>query len=645
MLKGKIMTEKRIAEDLIKRFINFITFANLPIKRKFLLFALGVLFWFAMITAICIVTLIGINKRTDSIVNHVVPQGMVVRKITEKLQELNINVADILKTSDAIDVVKKAELSKKLSEDIKSFLSVLLLGGQINDIQRETGKVMESFTVESVKGDNDGKNYINNLTHSLEISDRKIEEIVSLKMNILDKGFGDNGQLLQQINEYKKMLGGLISLTNDYSVKVTRMYKINSGKIKLTSAFTTYTIIVFFIIATGLLIIFTIWISRSIAIPVKSIIRQIRALGEGEVDLSKRIAITSKDEIGVLSKDFNELMEEIHSMATFKKVIEEDDSLEDVYSRLGKIFSDKLGFKDYVIYEVANSQNKMKPVYPIMLNDKEIFCNYDILSNCNLCKAVKTGHLISPVAYPRPCKQFCADTGKSHVCIPMIIGGSAGGVVQFLFAGDQTEYSQNDRRLFKASQYIKESISVLEAKRLMNTLRESALKDTLTGLYNRRFLQEYTETLVAGITRRGKSVGLIMCDLDYFKQVNDVYGHNVGDTVLKETSATIKNCVRASDIIIRFGGEEFLALMLDIQEGDAFSLAEKIRQTVQEAKIKVTDGIVKKTISLGVSEFPQDTEGFWQAIKFADVALYRAKETGRNKSVRFTPDMWTEEQF
>ena len=136
-----------------------------------------------------------------------------------------------------------------------------------------------------------------------------------------------------------------------------------------------------------------------------------------------------------------------------------------------------------------------------------------------------------------------------------------------------------------------------------------------------------------------------MCDLDFFKQVNDVYGHNIGDSVLRETSNIIKKCVRTSDLVIRFGGEEFLVLMLDINQGETEKAAEKIRETIESTKIKVSDGTIKKTISLGVSEFPADAESFWQAIKFADVALYKAKDTGRNKVVRFTEEMWEEQEF
>lgn len=136
-----------------------------------------------------------------------------------------------------------------------------------------------------------------------------------------------------------------------------------------------------------------------------------------------------------------------------------------------------------------------------------------------------------------------------------------------------------------------------------------------------------------------------MCDIDYFKQVNDVYGHNVGDMILKDTSIIIKKQIREADLAIRFGGEEFLVLLIDINEGEAEGLAEKIRKTMEDTKFKVPDGTLKKTISLGVTEFPVDTDSFWQAIKFADVALYKAKETGRNKSLRFNKEMWTAEEF
>ena len=140
-------------------------------------------------------------------------------------------------------------------------------------------------------------------------------------------------------------------------------------------------------------------------------------------------------------------------------------------------------------------------------------------------------------------------------------------------------------------------------------------------------------------------MGLLMCDLDFFKQTNDTYGHDIGDVVIKETSNIMRKVVRGTDLVVRFGGEEFLVLLLDIKPEDAVEVAEKIRQRVEDMKIKVNGGFIQKTISIGVCEFPTDTQNFWEAVKYADVALYKAKELGRNKVIRFSAEMWAEEKY
>ncbi len=390
-------------------------------------------------------------------------------------------------------------------------------------------------------------------------------------------------------------------------------------------------------------------IGTGITRPLRKVITGLKdiASGKGDIVLTKRIAITSIDEIGLLSSEFNGLMEAIGSLTVFKKVIEEDESVEEVYGRLGEAFTGSLGMKECHILEVVGAAGKMVQVYPATPDAAPPRCDPQILETCDLCKAKRTGHSISSLTFPAICRHFRGEPGQEHACIPMVVGGGAVGVVQFVLEGAEHRAvaRETEARLFRVEQYIKESLPVIETKRLMTTLREASLRDPMTGLHNRRYLQEYTEKIVAGTLRRGKKVGLVMCDLDYFKQVNDTHGHAVGDLVLKETSAIISRSVRESDIVIRFGGEEFLVVLLDVNEGEALTIAEKIRARVEATKIKVPDGTLSKTISLGVSEFPTDTGALWHCIKFADVALYKAKEGGRNRSVRFTADMWKEEQF
>jgi len=388
-----------------------------------------------------------------------------------------------------------------------------------------------------------------------------------------------------------------------------------------------------------LLSVFSFWIQRSFTKPINAMINQIESIVEGNIDLSKKIVIKSQDEIGELSDRINKLLDTIYEMNFFKKVIEEDDSPQDIYSRLAGVFT-TLGLKTFQIYEVSNSKNAMRP----MIDSEEETCNKDILVNSALCRAKRTSDIVSSIAYQDICKQFIKRGGRGHICVPMIIGESTGGVTQFIF-DDSEPIGDISKRVLRAQQYIKEALPVLEAKRLMDTLKESSLRDPMTGLYNRRFLEEYSETLVAMTHRRGTNIGLLMCDLDFFKEVNDTYGHNVGDVVLREVANIIKDSVRSSDIVVRFGGEEFLALLQDIKDGEAINVGEKIRKKVEETKIKMPRGFIHKTISIGIAEFPKDAANFWQSIKYADIALYKAKDSGRNQVVRFTKDMWTVDTY
>jgi diguanylate cyclase (GGDEF)-like protein len=372
------------------------------------------------------------------------------------------------------------------------------------------------------------------------------------------------------------------------------------------------------------------------------------ASGKGDVDLTKRIAITSIDEIGILSTEFNCLMESINCLNTFKKIIEEDETVSDIYARLWRVFTIDLAFQECVIYEVDQIHHRMLPAYPPDLKEETVPCNGEILDNTELCKACRTGHLISSAEFPAICRHFLHGDQREHYCIPMTIGGGTVGVVQFLVPAYKipADRATNERHVYKAEQYIKESLPVIEAKRLMQTLRDSALTDQLTGLHNRRFLQESVENICSGAKRRGKLIGLLMCDLDYFKQVNDTYGHAAGDKVLQQTAHAIRSAVREADLVIRFGGEEFLIVLMDIRENDALLVAEKVRDRVFQTRFRLDgDQVLQKTISVGVCEYPLDGDSFWQSIKYADVALYRSKESGRNRCTRFTTEMWADGQF
>lgn len=133
----------------------------------------------------------------------------------------------------------------------------------------------------------------------------------------------------------------------------------------------------------------------------------------------------------------------------------------------------------------------------------------------------------------------------------------------------------------------------------------------------------------------------MLCDVDLFKQVNDTYGHDAGDIVLTEIANILRSSLRASDLVFRYGGEEFLVLLMDAKKDTAVMIAEKIRANVASTQFHLGESNIHKTISIGVSEFPdKQADNIPDAIKQADIALYKAKGSGRDKVIKFDHGMW-----
>jgi diguanylate cyclase (GGDEF)-like protein len=163
-------------------------------------------------------------------------------------------------------------------------------------------------------------------------------------------------------------------------------------------------------------------------------------------------------------------------------------------------------------------------------------------------------------------------------------------------------------------------------------LRRLATTDGLTGLYNHRAFQDLLQKRVSEANRHGRSLALMMLDLDHFKSVNDKHGHPVGDAVLKAVSTTIKGLLRNEDILARYGGEEFAVILPETTIKGAILLAERIRTAVAELVIKINSASLNVTVSLGISaNHPDQGDGDKSAlIEAADKALYMAKNAGRN---------------
>ncbi|MFD3397934.1 diguanylate cyclase [Alteromonas macleodii] len=166
---------------------------------------------------------------------------------------------------------------------------------------------------------------------------------------------------------------------------------------------------------------------------------------------------------------------------------------------------------------------------------------------------------------------------------------------------------------------------------LNEELKTASRVDGLTGLYNRRYWQERFDEMHKLCVRREKPSTALMLDIDHFKRINDTYGHQAGDKVIKMLAALIKRCVRETDLAGRYGGEEFAIILNDSSVEDAKIVAERIRQLAQRLMVEHEGESISFTVSLGLAQFSPDFKGAMAWLECADQALYEAKENGRNQ--------------
>ncbi|MBA3005107.1 MAG: diguanylate cyclase [Desulfocapsa sp.] len=597
------------------------------------------LFGFALLIFFNAISLQKIADRNHIIRDIAIPQYKISQYILRNINGFKISLIYILNAPQLTEDDRNIIANERRLSDLKTMIDALQNGGPVLDVAKVANKTLDVFTVQK---SNDPE--VNTLVASL-----------AQESHLLDQAFHALTECLvsQCPAEKKEPLTADLtgSLDKLYNLVITMAVASNNQHTdqftKLNDIITTSTSrsLLIGICIAAVLTIATLLYILLIAKPMQDILNKITWIAKGDSERSQHIAVKSNDEVGQLAHQLNIMVDNTFSLNTFKAIIEEEESTTEVNQRLAHLLCDRYHLDKLYIYEVTGTKNNMSVAYASNFDN---VCSPDIFDDANYCRAKRTGHDISSLQFPEICKKFPHGDRFEHHCIPMMANGKVVGVVQLLFErGSSAEKRDEFEYLVKrATRYIKEATPVIEAKRFASALQETTLRDPMTDLYNRRFLETYSNTLVASTMRRATTVGILMCDMDFFKEVNDTYGHETGDVVLIKTAEVLKSCVRASDMVIRYGGEEFVILLIDVKNSqDILDLAERIRSTMELTVINVPDGTLKKTLSIGASEFPGDTEGFWEAIKFADVALYRAKNEGRNRVVRFSPEMWEQEKY
>jgi diguanylate cyclase (GGDEF)-like protein/PAS domain S-box-containing protein len=249
------------------------------------------------------------------------------------------------------------------------------------------------------------------------------------------------------------------------------------------------------------------------------------------------------------------------------------------------------------------------------------------------CWALRTGHPHLVVAGESTARCRHAEGVKStYMCIPILAQGEVLGILHFQTA-DQAPTVDEAELFFKTTFAGQVGLSMANI-RLRDALRTQSIKDPLTGLYNRRYLEETLEREIRRSARAGQPLGILMLDVDYFKKFNDTHGHEAGDAVLREAGALLARSIRVEDTVCRFGGEEFVILLPTASVEAACMRAESIRSKLRELTVMHQgQSLGMITMSVGVAAFPMHGNSPKELLAAADAALYRAKREGRDRVV------------
>lgn len=331
--------------------------------------------------------------------------------------------------------------------------------------------------------------------------------------------------------------------------------------------------------------------------------------------------------------EVNKAVSRLSDIYNFRKTIEHDENIDTVYERLAEVLRDKVGLSDFVIIEADNITHTTKEVHI----EKDPHCSPD-----GNCRADRTNSLVDSCQFKKLCSKFTDKDSKCYLCVPFSISNDLDIVISIV-TDTPKELREARNKLPLIFDYIDAAKPEIVGKKLMQQLEKSARTDPLTGLFNRKYLEESIDMIVHQSKRTSTPYGILMVDIDYFKMINDTYGHDIGDEAIKVIAQTLLENTRESDIVVRFGGEEFIVLLYNCDSLHIKEIAEKIRIAFSSKKIKAGNGYFSKTVSIGCSVFPEHGDTFWKCIKYADLALYEAKESGRNKVVVFHDNIIDEE--
>ncbi len=300
-------------------------------------------------------------------------------------------------------------------------------------------------------------------------------------------------------------------------------------------------------------------------------------------------------------------------------------SLEEAYRAIARSARDLFPECPGAMYMVSQARNLVEAVAtwgPGPLGD-EIFGRDD-------CWALRRGRVHMSEDSELLCRHLGDPAPPASVCVPMVGQGETLGVLHLRFDTQDAGLVQAYRQL--ASSVAERIVLALDNLKLRETLRSQSIRDPLTGLYNRRYLEESLERELRRAERLAQPLAVVVFDLDHFKHINDMFGHETGDVVLATFADFLQSRIRKEDIACRYGGEEFMLILPGASLEDAAARAHQLSEASRHLSLSHRGrGLGTVTLSLGVAVFPDHGSTAGDLLRAADQALYRAKQQGRDR--------------
>lgn len=342
-------------------------------------------------------------------------------------------------------------------------------------------------------------------------------------------------------------------------------------------------------------------------------------------DLETRLpASGTSDEIGLLVHTFNDMVSQLfQSKTALDKKIFELSALYDITRQIN--FAKDTGeLLKAILNKTVSTMNSEKGCIWLYDKEKEVLLP-------QVCQVRKADGVADSTSVPDSPSREALEVFNSmkgalkpdHLYSPLVSDNRTLGLIE-ICREESEDFNENDLTLLS-------TLSSLIAQTLEKArLYEMAITDGMTGLYVHRYFQLALQNEIDRSKRYGKTLSLIMFDIDHFKNFNDTYGHQIGDIVITETATILKGTLRSIDLASRYGGEEFTVILPETEGAAALNVAERLRKLIEAHEYSGYKEPLKVTISLGISVYPEHSLERLDLIRKADTALYHSKENGRN---------------